>query len=117
MILEEKLVALIRAVCPRVSPDFAPTNTARPYVTFQQVGGQALDFVDNTVPSIENAEIQINVWADSRLEAKGLMKLIEAALIVATTVQARPLSACVSDFDADMNVYGSRQDFNCWADR
>ena len=117
MILEEKLVALIRAVCPRVSPDFAPTTTARPYVTFQQVGGQALSFVDNTVPSIENAEIQVNVWANSLLEAKGLMKLIEEALIVATSVQARPLSACVSDFDADIPVYGARQDFSIWADR
>lgn len=117
MILEQKLVALIRTVCPRVSPDFAPTNTPRPYVTFQQVGGQALSFVDNTVPSIENAEIQVNVWADSRLEAKSLMKLIEEALIVTTAVQARPLSACVSDFDSDMAVYGSRQDFSIWADR
>lgn len=117
MILEQKLVALIRTVCPRVSPDFAPTNIERPYVTFQQVGGQAPDFIDNAVPSLENAEIQVNVWADSRLEAKGLMKLIEAALIVDTSIQARPLSACVSDFDADMAVYGSRQDFSIWADR
>lgn len=117
MNLEQKLVALIRTICPRVSPDFAPTNTARPYVTFQQIGGEVPTFVDNTVPSIENAEIQINVWTDSRLEAKGLMKLIEEALIVSTTVQARPLSACVSDFDADMAVYGSRQDFSIWADR
>lgn len=117
MILEEKLVELIKVVCPRVKPDFAPTNTARPYVTFQQIGGAVLDYIDPSVPSIENAVVQVNVWADSRLEAKTLMKQIEAALIAAVTVQSTPISACASDFDADMNIYGSRQDFSIWADR
>lgn len=117
MTLEEKLVALIKPICPRVRPDFAPVETERPYVTFQQVGGQAPGFIDNTVPSLENADVQINVWGNGRLEVKALMKQIEAALIVATTVQARPVSACTSDFDADMEIYGSRQDFSIWAER
>jgi hypothetical protein len=117
MTLEEKLVALIKPVCPRVSPDFASVATQRPYVTFQQIGGEAPTYIDNTVPWIENAAVQVNVWANSRIEAKALMKQIEAALITATTVQARPVSACVSDFDADIPVYGSRQDFSIWAER
>lgn len=117
MILEEKLVALIRPVCARVHPDFAPTTTARPYVTFQQVGGDTQDYVDDKLPTLENAEIQVNVWADSRLEAKAIMKLIEEALMQATSVAARPIAASVSDFDSDMKVYGSRQDFSIWADR
>lgn len=117
MMLEEQLVALMRPLCPRVHPDFAPTNTLRPYVTFQQVGGVALDFVDTTVPSKENAEVQVNVWASTRKEAKTLMKQIEVALIQATAIDARPVSACASDFDADMEVYGSRQDFSIWAER
>lgn len=117
MTLEEKLVALIRPICARVRPDFAPTNTERPYVTFQQVGGQTDDYTDGVVSTLENAEIQVNVWAGSRGEAKALIKRIEAALIEATTIQASPVSASVSDFDADMEIYGSRQDFRIWADR
>ena len=117
MTLEEKLVALIRPICARVKPDFAPVNTERPYVTYQQVGGEVIDFVDNTVPTIENGEIQINVWANTRSDAKSLIKQIEAELIRTVEVQARPLSASVSDFDADMEIYGSRQDFSIWSTR
>jgi hypothetical protein len=42
---------------------------------------------------------------------------IEAQLINATSVQAGPIAASISDFDADMERYCSRQDFNVWADR
>lgn len=117
MNLEEKLTALLKTICLRVKPDFAPINTERPYITYQQIGGQAPDFLDGAVPTIENAEIQINVWADSRMVAKGLMRQIEVALIQAAELQASPVSACVSDFDPDIPIYGSRQDFSVWADR
>ena len=117
MMLEEKLVALIRPICPRVRPDFAPANTERPYVTFQQIGGEVPTFLDDQIPTSENAEVQVNVWASSRVEAKTLMKKIEETLLQATSVAARPLSACSGDFDADMEIYGSRQDFSIWADR
>lgn len=115
--VEIDLKTLLRAICPRSYPDFAPVSTARPYVTYQQFGGEAPAFLDKTVPSKENAEFQINVWSDSRLEAKTIIKQIEVAMIGATAFQARPIAACASDFDADVPVYCSRQDFTVWADR
>lgn len=117
MTLEEMLYAELTAVCPRVFPDFAPTDTPRPYVTWQQVGGESIQFMDRTVPSKENADIQISVWADTRKEAKATILAIEAQLIGATSVQASPIAAAISDFDADMERYCSRQDFDVWADR
>jgi len=108
---------LLRAICPRTFCDFAPTDTPRPYVTYQQFGGEVPSFLDRTVPDKENASIQINVWSDTRAEAKGLIKQIEAAMIGATVFQASPQAACSSDFDADMARYGSRQDFSVWSDR
>jgi hypothetical protein len=117
MTLEEKLYVELTAVCPRVFTDFAPTDTVRPYVTYQQVGGETLQFMDRTVPSKENADIQVSVWADTRKEAKAMILAIEAQLINATSVQAGPIAASISDFDADMERYCSRQDFNVWADR
>ena len=42
---------------------------------------------------------------------------IESAITVATTLQAKPLSAPANDYDADVPVYGSRQDFSIWSDR
>lgn len=115
--LEQKLYAVLAAICPRVFPDFAPADTARPYVTFQQVGGEVVDFITQDVPTLENAAMQVNVWADSRMEAKATILQIEAALIASTTLQARPEAAAVSDFDADMERYCSRQDFSIWAAR
>jgi hypothetical protein len=117
MTLEEKLFGELSALCPRVFPDFAPSDTERPYVTFQQIGGQVVQCLDNTLPSKQNADIQVNVWADSRKEAKALILLIEASLTVATAIQASPQAAAVSDFDVDMERYCSRQDFDIWADR
>lgn len=70
--------------------------------------------LDSTVPSHENAEVQINVWSNTRIEAKELIKQIEAALIVAANMAARPVGASVSDFDSDIPVYCSRQDFRIW---
>jgi len=117
MTLEERLYIELAAVCPRAFPDFAPPETERPYVTFQQVGGEVVQCLDNTVPSKENAAMQINVWADSRKAAKSVILAIEARLSVATVIQASPIAAAVSDFDVDMERYCSRQDFDIWADR
>lgn len=115
--LEVKLTAALKQLCPRTFPDFAPADTQRPYVTYQQIGGEAPSFVDDTVPTLENAQVQVNVWANTRLEAKSLIKQIEAALTVEAGFQARPVSASASDFDAHVPVYCSRQDFSIWADR
>jgi hypothetical protein len=117
MTLEEKLVALLMPICPRTFPDFAPTDTARPYVTWQQIGGDSVGFVEGGVASKENALVQINVWSDRRTEAKSVIKLVEEALVTAKTLQASPTSAAASDADPDMARYCSRQDFSIWADR
>jgi len=117
MTVESDLYDALKVICARTFPDIAPVNTARPYVTYQQIGGDAVSFIDSTVPSKENGEFQINVWADTRASAKALIKQIEAALIVATAFQARPLAAPVSDYDHDNQVYGSLQSFSVWSNR
>lgn len=117
MTLEEKLFAALTAICPRVFQDFAPTNTPRPYVTFQQIGGETVEFLDRAVASKENAYVQVNVWADTRKEAKGTIQQIEVALVQATEFQASPQAAPSNDFDPDMDRYSSMQDFSVWADR
>jgi hypothetical protein len=117
MTLEEKLHVLLQSICPRTFPDFAPTDTLRPYVTWQQIGGDTVDFFDRAAPSKENALVQVNVWSDRRAEAKDLIKQIESALITALVFDARPTAAASSDADPDMARYCCRQDFTVWADR
>jgi hypothetical protein len=117
MTLESKLIAILKTLTPRTFADFAPTTTERPYITFQQIGGEVIRPLANVMPSKENAEMQINVWADSRPAAKAAIKQIEAMLTETFELTARAQGAAVSDFDADMERYCSRQDFSIWADR
>jgi hypothetical protein len=115
MTVEADLQTALAAVVPRTFPDFAPVKTTLPYCTFQQIGGQAVNYADAAMPDHENGEFQVNVWAATRKEAKALIKQIDAALRGAATFTARPVAAPVSDFDADMKRYGSRQDFSIWS--
>lgn len=117
MTTDEKITALLRSICARTFCDFAPTDTDRPYCTYQVIGGDTLSYLDAVVPNKANAEIQISIWSDSRLEAAALMKQVEAAMITATNMQASPAAAAAADFDADMNVRSARQDFTVWDDR
>lgn len=117
MTVEASINTVLAAVCPRVFPDFAPVSTVRPYITYQQIGGDAPGFVGREVPSKQNGLIQINVWADTRMAASALAIQIEAAMIAATAFQANAQGAPAGDFDADIPVYGCRQDFSVWSDR
>ena len=117
MSLETQLYTVLVAVTPSVFPDFAPATTQRPYVTFQQIGGQAVNMLDRFTPNKRNATVQVNVWANTRAEAMTLMQSIEDAIRAATVFQGEPESAAQSDFDADIPVYGASQDFDIWADR
>lgn len=117
MSLEAELVAVLKTVSPHVYAGFAKTSTPRPYITFQQIGGDVIVSLANELGDKENAVIQIDVWADSHTAAKTAIKQIEAELVVAPALTVRPMSASSSDYDADMERYCSRQDFSIWASR
>lgn len=117
MSLESDLYTVLGAVCPRTFPDVAPTTTVRPYVTYQQIGGEAVTTLDRFVPNKRNARVQVNVWADTRASAVSTMQAIEDAIRMSVLFQGEPESAPTSDYDHDMMVYGSMQDFTIWADR
>jgi hypothetical protein len=114
MTFEADLYTLLKTVTPRVFPDFAPTSTQRPYATFQQVGGEVLNMVANVAPGVRNAHMQVNVWSDTRAEALQVMRAIEDAMCQASAFVARPIAAAVADYDAEIPVYGCRQDFTIW---
>lgn len=117
MTVEADITAILKTICPRVAPDFMATIPERPYITYQQIGGEAPTFLDGSLPSKENGEFQIDVWADTRVEAKLIIKQIEVAMTAATVFQARALAASRSDSDPDMKLYCSRQDWNIWSSR
>lgn len=115
MSLESTLFdALKGLVGSRVFPDVAPENTTRPYITYQQVGGQAVNFLDTTVPSKKNARIQINTWADTRQSAAALSRQVEDTLRSVAALQTQALGAAVSIYEMDTKLRGARQDFSVW---
>lgn len=116
--MEAELFTVLKTVAPRVYPDVAPEPMpVRPFVTYQQVGGETLEYLENTPPNLRNARIQVNVWAVSRIAASALALQVEDAMRAAAAFQARPLGAMVADYDPDTKVYGARQDFTVWAPR
>lgn len=117
MSLESDLYAVLQTICPRVYPDVAPAGTARPYIVWQQIGGEAVSYTDNEVPSLRNAYVQVSAWAESRLQASLMAQQIEAALIASPTLAARPQSAMQAAYSEDTELRGAMQDFTIWADR
>jgi len=117
MSLESDLFAIVSAVCPRTFPDHAPFDTQRPFVIWNQMGGQVINPIAREVPDKRNAFVQITVWSDTRAEAVTVSQQIEAALIQATQFQAKPYSAIVATSDEELGIRGAMQDFSIWAAR
>lgn len=117
MTLETRMHAALVALCPRVFPDVAPFGTATPYVTWQQIGGQAPVYQEGALPDKLNALVQINTWATTRKQASELMRAIEAALVADATLNATPVGALVADVDDDSDLRGAIQDFSLWVPR
>lgn len=117
MSIETVIPAVLAAVSPRVFPDVAPFSTPRPYITWQQIGGPVQPFVDGALADKEGAFIQVDVWADTRLEANALNRSVELLMSTTTSLQGRPLSARVASHDADTGRYGAQQDFEVWVPR
>lgn len=106
--------ALAQFAGGRVFPDIAPEDTARPYITWQQVGGEPVNFVDGAVPSKKNARVQVNVWGVTRLEVSTIAAQIEDALRGIVALQTTVLGAPISSYEPDTKLKGSMQDFSFW---
>lgn len=96
-----------------IHADTAPMGVKYPFITYQQVGGQAVNFLDPTVPDKKHARIQINVWSKSRQESTTLIRQIED-LLRSPPANGYVEGASVSQYNFDAGLYGSRQDFSFW---
>jgi hypothetical protein len=106
--------ALKTLVANRVYPDVAPFGAVKPFITYQQVGGTAVNFIDQSTPSKSNARFQVNVWADTRSAAALLSHQVEQALRTASGMQTTVLGQPVATYEVDTTLYGTRQDFSFW---
>ena len=107
--------ALKGLVANRVYPDVGPSGVVAPYLTWQQVGGQSINFLDTaTLPSKANGRYQVNTWAATRAEAVALAKQVENAVRATTSLQPTVLSQPVATTDEETGRKGYRQDFSLW---
>jgi hypothetical protein len=104
-------------VSNRVFPDVAPAGVGKPYVVFQQIGGEAVNVLTQTISSKKNGRFQFAAWGTTRAAVSALMLDIESALVLSALFDARPIGAATSTFDSDAGLYGSRQDFSIWSNR
>ncbi|MGV7210500.1 DUF3168 domain-containing protein [Oxalobacteraceae bacterium A2-2] len=112
----EELVygALAGLASGRVYPDEAPDNVVAPYIVYQQVGGDAINYVEPAMPDLQNARIQIAVWASRRADASALALQVEQAMRLAAQLQTTVLGARRSVSDPIAKLRGSQQDYSIW---
>jgi hypothetical protein len=115
--LEESLYAILGPIFDgRLSPDVTPDNPEFPLAVYQQAGGQAIDFADQTPADNDNARVQVWVWAKTRLEASELSRQVRTALLESALI-AKTLGAPVSTTNDTLKLYGARTDFSIWYPR
>ncbi len=111
---ESNIVTVLSAlVANRVYPDVAPLNAVLPFITYQQVGGQAVNFLEAASSDKKNARIQVNVWSATRLEANVLIRHVEDEM-VKNPILAYVEGAAIAAYDDQTKQYGALQDFSVW---
>lgn len=118
MTIEADLYALLQSlVSGRCFPDFAPLGTVRPFLTFEQAGGDALYFIDGSLPDKKHGRFEIGVYADSRAACAALALQVEASMAAATAFQSTAIHAPMSDYASDVKIYSSTQNFSVFSTR
>lgn len=110
--IEERIFDTLKGlVANRVYPDVAGPSVGSPYITYQQVGGSAINFLESGIVGKRNGRFQVNCWTNSRIAAAELSGLVEDAMVV--SLEASVLGAPIATYDDD-GVYGTHQDFSLW---
>ena len=117
MSLEARLYAILGPLVDgRCTPDETDDNPVYPLIVYQGVGGQAIDYADQTPADKDNARVQIWVWSMTRLEASDLSRQARDALL-ASDLAVKTLGAPVSAVNDVLKLYGARTDFSIWYPR
>lgn len=104
-------------VSNRCFPDFAPLGTPRPFITFEQAGGDALYFLDGALPDKKHGRFEIGVYADSRASCAAIALQVEAAMAASTAFQSAAIHAPISDYASEVKIYSSTQNFSVFSTR
>jgi hypothetical protein len=115
--MEADLQTLLLTACPRVYPDVAPNNTAKPWVTWQALGGESLGYLDNTAADKRHTLMQVSCYATTRIQALQIIREVETLMRASPAFIATPQSEALSTYEPDTLLYGSIQRFEIFATR
>lgn len=101
----------------RCFPDFAPLGTVRPFITYEQAGGEALSYLDGSLPDKKHGRFEIGVYADTRAACAALALQVEAVMAAATAFQSTAIHAPISDYASEVKIYSSTQNFSVFSTR
>lgn len=108
--IQEQLVAYLAPITA-LHPMIAPQGTTLPYVTYQRVAS-TVNNVLNGPPSIDNARIQIDVWAATYAGGQTL------AQSIVTAMQAWPAQNVLLNqydlYEQDVQTFRVLLEFSIW---
>lgn len=116
-VADDIFLTLKTLVASRVFEEFAPFGTACPYIVYSQVGGDALSFLEGTLPDKKNGRMQIDVYAKTRQERSSIALQVESAMSAAPAFQSRAMGAAINNYEPDTLIYSSMQDFSVFSTR
>lgn len=74
-------------------------------------------YADNEPMDKRYPLVQINAWADTRIQSLSIIRQIEDALCASVVFIAFPQGEPASIYEDDTKLYGSIQRFTLWASR
>ena len=118
MTVESDLFGLLKGlVSNRCFPDFAPLGTVRPFIVFEQVGGEVFSYTEGTLPDKKHGRFEISVYADSRAACAAVALQVESVMVGATVFQSTAIHAPISDYADEVKIYSSTQNFSVFSSR
>lgn len=100
---------VFRDIAPEKDPAGNPTPLPR--ITFQQVGGQSINFLEGGPVGIRAPRVQVNVWHTSRDAANALAIQVEEALRATAALKTEVLGDFVAVYETETKRFGTHQDF------
>ena len=101
--------AAVATTVGRCYPLTAPDKPTIPYATYFQVSNVPNVVIDSKIP-IENARIQVDVFAKTYAESQSLANSVRTALIA---IDGIPLTA-MDLYEPEVKLYRVTQDFSFW---
>lgn len=102
----------------RLYPGGLPDQPVFPAQCWNQSGGQAYWYLDNTLPDHRHARIQVDTFGRIHSDVRSIARATEAALAAASAAQgfaAQPLGAATSlPYNDVLKLYATRQIFSIW---